>query len=93
MTTFYALLSKADPTAAKIRGVGKKKNATSAKKKSTLKPSESTAQEPDVRHEDSAGPDIRINLQIHISADSSADQIDEIFASIAKHIYAKTTKP
>ncbi|MEO7030091.1 MAG: DUF5343 domain-containing protein [Acidobacteriaceae bacterium] len=33
------------------------------------------------------GPDVNINLQIHISADSSSDQIDQIFASMAKHLY------
>lgn len=34
-------------------------------------------------------PEICINLQIHISSDSSSDQIDKIFASMAKHIYHK----
>ncbi len=35
-------------------------------------------------------PGININLQIHISADASSDQIDQIFASMAKHIYKST---
>src|ERR1700693_3280313 len=34
-------------------------------------------------------PGIYINLQIHISADSTPDQIDEIFKSMAKHIYQR----
>jgi hypothetical protein len=34
-------------------------------------------------------PGISINLQIHISADSTPDQIDKIFESMAKHIYGK----
>jgi hypothetical protein len=34
-------------------------------------------------------PGININLEIHISADSSADQIDVIFRSMAKHIYQR----
>jgi len=34
-------------------------------------------------------PEICINLQVHISSDSSNDQIDQIFASMAKHIYHK----
>ena len=34
-----------------------------------------------------AGPGININLQIHISADASPDQIEQIFAAMAKHIY------
>jgi hypothetical protein len=32
-------------------------------------------------------PGIHINLEVHISADSTPDQIEAIFASMAKHIY------
>lgn len=38
----------------------------------------------------SEGPDLNINVQIHISADASTDQIEQIFASMAKHIYRRT---
>lgn len=31
-------------------------------------------------------PNLHINIQIHISADSSPEQIDQIFASMAKHL-------
>lgn len=34
-------------------------------------------------------PGIHINLEVHISADSTNDQIDAIFASMAKHIYKR----
>jgi hypothetical protein len=34
-------------------------------------------------------PGININLEIHISADSTPDQIDAIFASMSKHIYQR----
>ena len=34
-------------------------------------------------------PEININLQIHISADASPDQIEQIFAAMAKHIYER----
>ena len=36
------------------------------------------------------GPGVSINLQIHISADSSPEQIDQIFAGMAKHIYGRS---
>jgi hypothetical protein len=36
--------------------------------------------------EQSGIPNLHINIQIHISADSSPDQIDQIFASMAKHL-------
>ncbi len=32
-------------------------------------------------------PDLHIDLQIHISPDSTPEQIDTIFASMAKHLY------
>lgn len=34
-------------------------------------------------------PGININLEIHISADATPDQIDQIFASMSKHIYRR----
>ena len=34
-------------------------------------------------------PGININLEIHISADATSDQIDKIFESMAKHIYKR----
>jgi len=35
-------------------------------------------------------PALNINVEIHISADASADQIDQIFASMAKHLRQQT---
>lgn len=35
----------------------------------------------------SAGPSLHIDMQVHISADSTPEQIDQIFASMAKHLY------
>lgn len=32
-------------------------------------------------------PSLHIDIQIHISSDASTDQIDQIFASMAKHLY------
>lgn len=34
-----------------------------------------------------ARPDIHLDLQIHIAADASPDVIEQIFASMAKHLY------
>lgn len=39
----------------------------------------------------SAGPEVHIDIQIHISPESSADQIEKIFESMAKHLYGKRT--
>ena len=34
-------------------------------------------------------PGIHINIQVHVSSDATPDQIDQIFASMAKHIYGR----
>jgi len=34
------------------------------------------------------GPSLHVNVQIHIAADTTADQIDQIFASMARHFGA-----
>ncbi len=34
-------------------------------------------------------PSLHIDIQIHISPDASSDQIDQIFASMAKHLYRR----
>lgn len=34
-----------------------------------------------------AGPSLHIDVQVHISSEASAEQIDAIFASMAKHLY------
>ncbi|WP_439662592.1 hypothetical protein ACSHWB_14745 [Lentzea sp. HUAS TT2] len=35
------------------------------------------------------GPNVHLDIQIHIPADASPEQIDSIFASMAKHLYQK----
>ncbi len=37
-----------------------------------------------------ATPSVHIDLQIHISPDASSEQIDSIFASMAKHLYGRS---
>jgi len=34
-------------------------------------------------------PPLHIDIQVHISPDASADQIDKIFESMAKHLYGR----
>jgi hypothetical protein len=41
------------------------------------------------RDNQSISPTIHVDLQIHISPEASAEQIDIIFSSIAKHLYGK----
>lgn len=45
---------------------------------------------PDVpRSPEQDGPNIHLDIQIHIPVDATADQIDQIFASMGKHLYRK----
>lgn len=37
----------------------------------------------------SEGPSLHIDVQVHISPESSAEQIEQIFASMAKHLYGR----
>ncbi len=40
-----------------------------------------------VEDESRVGPRLHLDVQIHIPADATAEQIDRIFASMAKHLY------
>jgi len=48
-------------------------------------------QAPQIPHVPSAGssPEVHIDIQIHISPESTAQQIDKIFESMAKHLYGR----
>jgi hypothetical protein len=35
----------------------------------------------------SAGPTVHLDIQVHIPSDATTEQIDQIFASMAKHLY------
>ncbi len=38
-----------------------------------------------------ASPSVHIDVQIHIDSDATAEQIDQIFSSMAKHLYGRET--
>jgi hypothetical protein len=42
-----------------------------------------------VAAQNSSAPSLHIDLQVHISPEATADQIDKIFASMAKHLYRR----
>ncbi|OFW62604.1 MAG: hypothetical protein A2Y74_08365 [Actinobacteria bacterium RBG_13_63_9] len=44
--------------------------------------------EPPTRHA-ATEPTVHIDVNIHINSDASADQIDQLFASMARHLYRK----
>jgi len=101
-TRFYMLLLKADlseaeEASAKDDSKSKKPRATrttrtsepnKAKKSGVEAPQQTETREPPatVNRILNRSPELHINIQLHISPESSADQIDKIFESMAKHL-------
>lgn len=81
VATFKALVAEAD-----FQTPSKSARAAAAQEvpEATDPPLRSTA--PAVTA-NNAGPQLHIDIQIHISSDASAKQIDQIFSSMAKHLY------
>ena len=101
MITFYTIIVEADVTKQKDKKKPKatqKKGTTRPKKaEAKLAVQEKSVSPVRTQATQSASPvpspqgmpGVSINLEIHISADASPDQIDKIFESMAKHIYGK----
>lgn len=95
---FYLLLLKADPSEGEAAASKKTQNnkapKSSAKIKSTKtvkhsdKPYQSGSDLQDATKTNvlNKTPELHINIQLHISPESSAEQIDKIFESMAKHL-------
>jgi len=94
MTAFFTLLQEADVEGKKrIQETAKKPAETKAVKK---KPKEKSLVEKQVNRETEEAkgegqvvnqfPEIHINVQVHVSADSTPEQVDHLFASIVKHL-------
>ena len=79
--TFKALCTNADLGGSASLG------ANAPESRQGKEPKEGRASPPD----SAPAPSLHIDIQIHISPDSSADQIDQIFESMARHLYNKTT--
>ena len=93
---FYILLSEADPSKApsdsEATTKAKPQVKTTPKTKKPmslpdLAPVVKTGATKDSGQTPPTGPSVYINLQVHISADASTDQIEQVFANMAKHIY------
>lgn len=103
MVSFYMILVAADPTKSSLTAKkssstkqSTKPSVTSTKKVTEMKKVQpvyrETSKGKSIEHEEKSlcnlnTPSMNINLQIHISADATVEQIDKIFESMAKHIY------
>lgn len=97
---FYMLLLKADPKGSEDIAVvktAKPRTTPVTKKKSSAKKKEAPASthseqndappnNPSSHRVLNNSPELHINIQLHISPESTADQIDKIFESMAKHL-------
>ncbi|MGV3582033.1 MAG: DUF5343 domain-containing protein [Methylophilus sp.] len=96
-TTVYLLLLEADATkqselSVSVAAAANKTDKT-IKRSSTIKPKQQPDEgnkiPPDERNKKvraSFDQSMNINIQIHISSETSAEQIDKIFSSMAKHL-------
>lgn len=97
MAQFYELVSEGDVTKA-----AEPAKATPAKAASTSKPKPQAPRKKATKQDDepkkeppslpvgaSGGPGLHIDLEVHISPDATPEQIDQIFASMAKHLYGR----
>lgn len=98
MAALYRLLVRADVEEGTVITVSAKGKKATKKTTTKAKPiKEPNKVEPvDIemkgpKQEKVIRPDIHVDIQVHISPDSTPDQIDQIFASMAKHLYSKSS--
>lgn len=101
MVVFYSLLANGDPNNNEVPSSNsakpKQPKLTNAKKARKPEPPEPSPEPIDRKPESKPQvtemtPSLNINVQIHISADATAEQIDQIFQSMSKHLYKKIRK-
>jgi hypothetical protein len=94
----YVLIASKEPNPATQPKASKTSGGQPAPKKAAPKPTKTST--PQVKQEtplppppapaaEKGRPDLHIDIQVHIGADASPEQIDAVFASMAKHIYKK----
>lgn len=97
MAAFY-MLAKGDPSDAEQANVETPKAKTNGRSRTApngaVKPAAAAPPVRDVSHErndvkppKAASPSMHIDIQVHISPQASAEQIDAIFASMGRHLY------
>ena len=97
MSATYVLVASREIPEPPAADSGKPAKKASPKKQATAKSQESA--EADEGQEiagggqlpakPSDGPTLHLDIQIHIPADATPEQIDSIFSSMARHLYAK----
>jgi len=81
VSTFKSLVSLAD-----FEAVPKEQGTNTIRESAPAPPTASAATKP-AQQPSKAEPSVHIDIQIHIAPESTSEQIDQIFASMAKHLY------
>ena len=94
MAGLYTLLIEADPNGGKEAGSSQRsprRKPTSSRRKDAAptKPAKDGDRPARGGTKDHLEAAVHVNIQIHIAADASADQIDQIFESMAKHLHGE----
>lgn len=95
MTSFYVMLARREideTITVKPQTKSESKKSSARKQKTANKKAQLVKEDtfkPAINESFCNAPAIHLNIQIHISPNSSPEQIDQIFASIKKHIYPK----
>jgi hypothetical protein len=101
----YLLIGSKTPNEAPVRTNGSRQNSEASVPKASriekkASPRVKTAQEKSSKksgavgvapNETGAGIPLNVNVQIHISADASSDQIESIFSAMRRYLYDKQT--
>jgi len=86
MASFFGLLCEADPARRPSNGAVTAKKAAAAPRKRAAGRKSATEDGGETGRRRTE-PELNINLQIHIDSSASAEQIDQIFKSMAEHLY------
>ena len=89
MDTFKALCSLADFGQEEDDTPEDQKEVDSAESPTPVAESKETPKPGGEQRSPTFSPDLNINVQIHISSDADPDQIDNIFESMAKHLFSR----
>jgi hypothetical protein len=101
MASFYVLLAEADPKGEQASKEAQLQKTSTRNQVGTKTPARVRVKEQRIERETSngqqgkhveqvqLGPTIHIDVQVHIPSGADPDQIDAIFASMAKHLYRR----
>ena len=79
----------AKKAAPKVKQVPQKGTSGKAPEKAASEGEAGPDNAPRREQEAGPGPNVHLDIQIHIPADASVDQIDQIFESMARHLYQR----